>query len=40
MRVNIQKRGDVYQYRIEIASVNDTRKYLTNLDLEQEKKRN
>lgn len=28
MRVNIQKRGDVYQYRIEIARVNGTRKYL------------
>jgi len=28
MRVNIQKRGDVYQYRVEIAKVNGTRKYL------------
>ena len=28
MRVNIQKRGDIYQYRIEIARVNGTRKYL------------
>ena len=28
MRVNIQKRGDVYQYRIEIARVNGIRKYL------------
>ena len=28
MRVNIQKRGDVYQYRIEIGRVNGPRKYL------------
>lgn len=28
MIVNIQKRGDVYQYRIEIGRVNGTRKYL------------
>lgn len=28
MRVNVQKRGNAYQYRIEIARVNSTRKYL------------
>lgn len=28
MRVNIQKRGNVYQYRIEIGRINGTRKFL------------
>lgn len=28
MRVNVQKRGKVYQYRIEIERINGTRKFL------------